>query len=49
MCGVSTKTLRRRVSEGKLPAYRLGGSTIHVLPADVEALASRVPPAQAPR
>jgi excisionase family DNA binding protein len=36
--GVSHKTLRRLISAGKLPAYRVGGGPIRVLISDVEAL-----------
>jgi excisionase family DNA binding protein len=36
--GVSHKTLRRLISDGKLPAYRVGGGPIRVLISDVEAL-----------
>ena len=41
--GVSERTLRRRVSEGRLPAYRIGPRSIRVKAADVEALAERIP------
>jgi len=35
--GVSHKTVRRMIADGKLPAYRVGGGTIRVLASDVEA------------
>jgi excisionase family DNA binding protein len=42
--GVTRKTLRRRVAEGELPAYRMAGSRlIRVNIADVEALFRRIP------
>lgn len=36
--GVSHKTLRRLIAEGKLPAFRVGGRAIRVYAADIEAL-----------
>lgn len=41
--GVSERTLRRRIAEGRLPAYRLGPRTIRVRAEDVEALAKPIP------
>lgn len=35
--GLSTRTLRRRVAEGKLPAYRCG-RVLRLRPEDVDAL-----------
>lgn len=43
--GVSERTLRRRIAEGKLPAYRVGPRSIRVAAEDVEALATRIPTA----
>ena len=43
MYGVSERTLRRRISEGRLPAYRIGPRAIRVSVADVENLARRIP------
>lgn len=43
--GVSERTLRRRIAEGTLPAYRIGPRAIRVSAADVEALAHRIPTA----
>jgi excisionase family DNA binding protein len=47
--GVSVKTLRRRIADGSLPAYRIGptGSkgAIRVDPEDVERLLRRIPTA----
>ena len=36
--GVSVITLRRRIAEGRLPAYRLGPRAIRVRIADLDAL-----------
>ncbi len=41
--GVSERTLRRRIAEGRLPAYRVGPRAIRVKAEDVEALAERIP------
>lgn len=41
--GVSERTLRRRIAEGRLPAYRVGPRSIRVAAEDVEALATRIP------
>ncbi|WP_277627920.1 helix-turn-helix domain-containing protein [Arsenicicoccus dermatophilus] len=41
--GVSDKTVRRLISEGKLPAYRIGAKTIRLRPEDVDALFVPVP------
>lgn len=35
--GVSHKTVRRLISDGRLPAYRVGGGPIRLLASDVEA------------
>lgn len=43
--GVSERTIRRRIAEGQLPAYRVGPRTIRVRTADVEALAKPIPTA----
>lgn len=43
--GVSERTLRRRIAEGRLPAYRVGPRSIRVSPEDVAALAKRIPSA----
>jgi excisionase family DNA binding protein len=45
--GVHPKTLRRRIAEGKLPAYRLGHQIVRLNPADVDALLRQVPSAAA--
>ncbi len=40
--GVSQKTIRRRIADGSLPAYKLGkGRTLYVRPEDLDA--ARVP------
>ncbi len=43
--GVSVKTLRRRVAEGKIVAYRFGPTLIRVDPAEVDALLRPIPAA----
>lgn len=43
--GFSVRTLRRRIAEGKLPAYRSGPRSIRVDPADVDRLLVRIPTA----
>ena len=43
---VSVKTIRRRIADGTLPAYRVGGQ-LRVREADLDALAIRVPTAVA--
>lgn len=43
--GVSERTLRRRISEGKLAAVRVGPRSIRVRAEDVEALAVPIPTA----
>jgi excisionase family DNA binding protein len=40
--GISIKTLRRRIAEGTLPAYRVGGQ-VRVRETDLEQLARRIP------
>ena len=41
----SVKTIRRRVSDGTLPAYRLGPRSIRVRLDELEAAARRIPAA----
>lgn len=41
--GLSTRTLRRRIAEGRLPAYRGGPRIIRVDPEDVDRLMTRIP------
>ena len=43
--GVSERTLRRRIAEGRLPAYRVGPRSIRVSAEDVAALVKRIPSA----
>jgi excisionase family DNA binding protein len=45
--GVSERTLRRRIAEGKLPAFRVGPRSIRVTAEDVAALAQPIPTAAA--
>jgi len=40
---VSVKTLRRRISEGRLTAYRFGPTLIRVDPAEVDGLLRPIP------
>lgn len=44
-CGISERTLRRRIAEGNLPAYRLGPRYIRVRSEDIEALLRPIPSA----
>ncbi|MDP9444452.1 MAG: helix-turn-helix domain-containing protein [Actinomycetota bacterium] len=41
--GRSVRTLRRRISDGSLPAYRFGPRQIRVRAEHVQALARRIP------
>ncbi|MCE0485497.1 helix-turn-helix domain-containing protein [Ornithinimicrobium sediminis] len=41
--GLSTYTLRRRIADGRLPAYRSGSRIIRVNPDDVDNLMTRIP------
>ncbi|OLT20137.1 helix-turn-helix domain-containing protein [Ornithinimicrobium sp. CNJ-824] len=41
--GLSTYTLRRRIADGRLPAYRSGSRIIRVDPDDVDKLLTRIP------
>jgi excisionase family DNA binding protein len=41
--GMSTRTLRRRIADGSLPAYRTGARMLRVSPDDVDHLLQRVP------
>jgi excisionase family DNA binding protein len=43
--GVSERTLRRRIAEGRLPAFRVGPKSIRVRSEDVESLAVPIPAA----
>lgn len=42
--GVSVKTIARRIADGSLPAYRVGGR-VRVKGADLDKLARRIPTA----
>ncbi len=46
-CQVSTKTIRRRISEGRLTGYRFGPTLIRLDPAEVDALLRPIPSAVA--
>lgn len=41
--GIHPKTLRRRIAEGRLPAYRLGHQIVRLDPAEVDALLRPIP------
>lgn len=43
--GVSTKTIRRRIAEGRLKAYRFGPTLIRLHPAEVDGLLHLIPSA----
>jgi excisionase family DNA binding protein len=43
--GLSIKTLRKRIAEGSLPAYRVGPRVLRVRRVDVDSLFRRVPSA----
>lgn len=43
MLGVSVHTLRRRIADGELPAFRTGRRIIRVRVSDLEKLLHRVP------
>jgi excisionase family DNA binding protein len=45
--GVTTKTIRRWVAAGILPAYRVGPKLLRVRPDDLDALSRRIPTASA--
>ena len=44
--GQSVKTLRRRIAEGTLPAYRFGPRSVRVRLQDLEASGHRIPSAR---
>ncbi|WP_188835717.1 helix-turn-helix domain-containing protein [Flexivirga endophytica] len=44
--GLSTRTLRRRIAAGQLPAYHSGPRVLRVDPADVDRLMHLVPTVQ---
>ncbi|MBB2893087.1 helix-turn-helix transcriptional regulator [Flexivirga oryzae] len=43
--GLSTRTIRRRIAAGQLPAYRSGPRVLRVDPADVDRLMVLIPTA----
>jgi excisionase family DNA binding protein len=45
LLGVHTRTIRRRIADGQLRAYRLGPRLVKVAAADVEALLTPIPTA----
>ena len=40
---VSTKTIRRRINDGAIPAYRFGRRNLRIRVEDLEAATHRVP------
>lgn len=44
--GQSVKTIRRRISDGTIPAYRFGPRQIRIKLEDLEAMARRIPSAR---
>lgn len=44
--GTSTKTIRRRISDGSLPAYRFGAKSIVIKRSDLDALIRPIPAAR---
>lgn len=44
--GVSTKTIRRMIARGELPAYRVGSKIIRLETADVDRLLRPIPTAR---
>lgn len=42
LAGISIKTLRRRIAEGTLPAFRTGPRLIRIYPEDLVALAKPI-------
>lgn len=43
MMSVSTKTIRRRISDGTIPAYHCGSRPIRIKLDDLEAALTRIP------
>jgi excisionase family DNA binding protein len=43
--GVSTRTIRRWIATGRLPAYRVGDKLLRIDPADLDRISRRVPAA----
>lgn len=43
--GVNPRTIRRRIADGSLPAYRIGPKILRIDPADVDRLGRRIPTA----
>lgn len=46
LVGKSTKTIRRLIADGSLPAYRFGPKSIVIRRSDVEALIRPIPAAR---
>ncbi len=44
--GVCTRTIRRRISAGDLPAYKIGRKTIRIKIADLDRISQRIPAAR---
>lgn len=47
ICGVSQKTIRRRISDGTLPAVRVGPKLVKIRTTDLDALVRPIPAAVA--
>lgn len=46
LCGKSTKTIRRLIASGSLPAYRLGTKSILIKASDLDAVIRPIPAAR---
>lgn len=44
--GVCTRTIRRRISAGELPAYKIGHKAIRIKIADLDRISRRIPSAR---
>jgi len=44
--GVCTRTIRRRISAGELPAYKIGRKAIRIKIADLDRISQRIPAAR---
>ncbi|MBK9696762.1 MAG: helix-turn-helix domain-containing protein [Propionibacteriaceae bacterium] len=44
--GVCTRTIRRRISTGDLPAYKIGRKAIRIKVADLDRISRRIPSAR---
>ena len=44
--GVCTRTIRRRIAAGELPAYKIGRKAIRIKIADLDRISQRIPAAR---